>query len=350
MSKAKMKVLLVAAVLLAGAGSAQAQVKLLNVSYDPTRELYQDVNKAFAAQWKQKTGQSVDDQPVARRIGQAGPLDHRRPRGRRRDAGARLRHRRHRPELRPHQERLAEAAANNSAPYTSTIVFVVRKGNPRGIKRLGRSGQAGHQRRDAEPEDLGRGALELPGRVGLGAEAVRRRPGEGQGVHPDALQERAGARFGRARLDDHLRAARDRPRAPRLGERGVLPGRRDGEEQVRDRHARASASWPSRRSPWSTRTSTSTARARPPRRTSNSSTRPRARRSPPSITTARAIAAVAEDATNSLRQGHADHHRRRVRRLAEGAEGRISPTAGRSIRSTSRAHERGGAPRDGGRR
>src|SRR6187455_2722204 len=60
MSNAKMKVLLVAAVLLAGAGSAQAQVKLLNVSYDPTRELYQDVNKAFAAQWKQKTGQSVD--------------------------------------------------------------------------------------------------------------------------------------------------------------------------------------------------------------------------------------------------------------------------------------------------
>ena len=60
MSKAKMKVLLVAAVLLAGAGSAQAQVKLLNVSYDPTRELYQDVNKAFAAQWKQKTGQSVE--------------------------------------------------------------------------------------------------------------------------------------------------------------------------------------------------------------------------------------------------------------------------------------------------
>ena len=52
MSKAKMKVLLVAAVLLAGAGSAQAQVKLLNVSYDPTRELYQDVNEAFAEQWK----------------------------------------------------------------------------------------------------------------------------------------------------------------------------------------------------------------------------------------------------------------------------------------------------------
>ena len=52
--------MLVAAVLLAGRGTARAQVKLLNVSYDPTRELYQDVNKAFAAQWKQKTGQTVD--------------------------------------------------------------------------------------------------------------------------------------------------------------------------------------------------------------------------------------------------------------------------------------------------
>jgi len=38
---------------------ASAQIHLLNVSYDPTRELYQEFNKAFAADWKQKTGQSV---------------------------------------------------------------------------------------------------------------------------------------------------------------------------------------------------------------------------------------------------------------------------------------------------
>src|SRR5213076_3517774 len=43
----------------AAVGGAQAQVKLLNVSYDPTRELYQDVNQAFTRQWQQKTGQSV---------------------------------------------------------------------------------------------------------------------------------------------------------------------------------------------------------------------------------------------------------------------------------------------------
>ena len=41
-------------------GAAHAQLKLLNVSYDPTRELYQDVNKAFIPQWKAKTGQTVE--------------------------------------------------------------------------------------------------------------------------------------------------------------------------------------------------------------------------------------------------------------------------------------------------
>src|SRR5580693_5837287 len=53
-----------ALVLLQGCSStqpaAQAPVHLLNVSYDPTRELYQEFNKAFAADWRQKTGQTVE--------------------------------------------------------------------------------------------------------------------------------------------------------------------------------------------------------------------------------------------------------------------------------------------------
>ena len=53
---------------------------------------------AFAAYWKAKTGQDVTDQPVARRLGQAGPRGDRRARGRRGDAGAGLRHRRDRRE------------------------------------------------------------------------------------------------------------------------------------------------------------------------------------------------------------------------------------------------------------
>ena len=84
-----------AALLLGAPAAAQAQTTLLNVSYDPTRELYQEFNAAFAKHWKAKTGKDVIDQAVARRLRQAGPRRHRRPRSRRGDAGARLRRRCH---------------------------------------------------------------------------------------------------------------------------------------------------------------------------------------------------------------------------------------------------------------
>ena len=59
MSKLKLVTMVLAlAAMFSSAGRAEAQVKLLNVSYDPTRELYQDVNKAFAAQWKQRRGRT----------------------------------------------------------------------------------------------------------------------------------------------------------------------------------------------------------------------------------------------------------------------------------------------------
>ena len=117
-----------------GADAAQAQVTLLNVSYDPTRELYQEFNKAFAAQWKTKTGEtvaikqshggsgrqarSVIDGLEADVVTLALAYDI--------DAIA------ERGKLLPPdwQKRLPQ----NSTPYTSTIVFLVRKGNPKGIK------------------------------------------------------------------------------------------------------------------------------------------------------------------------------------------------------------------------
>jgi sulfate transport system substrate-binding protein len=112
----------------------QAQVKLLNVSYDPTRELYQDFNVAFAKYWQAKTGQAVSieqshggsskqaravidglqadivtlalayDIDALSQYGGLVPADW--------------------------QKRLPQ----NSTPYTSTIVFLVRKGNPKHIK------------------------------------------------------------------------------------------------------------------------------------------------------------------------------------------------------------------------
>ena len=115
-------------------GQAFGQVTLLNVSYDPTRELYDDFNKAFAADWKARTGEVISvkqshggsgkqarsvidgleadvttlalayDIDEISAIGKLIPADW--------------------------QKRLP----HNASPYTSTIVFLVRKGNPKAIK------------------------------------------------------------------------------------------------------------------------------------------------------------------------------------------------------------------------
>jgi sulfate transport system substrate-binding protein len=125
--------LLVAALCTAAAHAAPPPVKLLNVSYDPTRELYEAVNTAFAAQWKSKTGQELTVQQShggsgkqaraviegleADVVSLAIPQDL--------DAISRA------GLIKPGwRTRLPDSAS----PYTSTIVFVVRKGNPKGIR------------------------------------------------------------------------------------------------------------------------------------------------------------------------------------------------------------------------
>jgi sulfate/thiosulfate-binding protein len=123
---------LLLAVTLAAPAIAGA-VELLNVSYDPTRELYQDVNAAFAKQWKAKTGQTLTVQQShggsgkqARSVIDGLPAD-----------VVTL-------ALAWDIDAIANAGLlpknwqtrlpNNSSPYTSTIVFLVRKGNPKHIK------------------------------------------------------------------------------------------------------------------------------------------------------------------------------------------------------------------------
>ena len=118
---------------LAGWQAAHAQATLLNVSYDPTRELYQEYNAAFARYWKEKTGESVTirqshggSSAQARKVidgleadvvtlALAYDIDALADKG-----------------LVPAdwQSRLPK----NSSPYTSTLAFLVRKGNPKGIK------------------------------------------------------------------------------------------------------------------------------------------------------------------------------------------------------------------------
>ncbi len=121
------------------AGSAapepsKAAVTLLNVSYDPTRELYQDFNNVFAKYWKDKTGQDVQ---INQSHGGGGKQARAVLDGLEADVvtlalGYDVNILAEKGHLIPDnwQTRLP----SNSAPYTSTIVFVVRKGNPKHIK------------------------------------------------------------------------------------------------------------------------------------------------------------------------------------------------------------------------
>ena len=120
-------------VILAGSAAHAATVTLLNVSYDPTRELYEDYNKAFAAYWKTQTG---DDVKVNQSHGGSGKQARSVIDGLEADVVTLA--------LAYDVDALATQGGlipanwqrrlpNNSTPYTSTIVFLVRKGNPKGI-------------------------------------------------------------------------------------------------------------------------------------------------------------------------------------------------------------------------
>ena len=116
------------------AEAAKKSVELLNVSYDPTRELYEAYNKSFATYWKNKTGQEVT---VKQSHGGSGKQARAVIDGLGADVVTLA--------LAYDIDVITEKAklfapdwqkklANNSSPYTSTIVFLVRKGNPKGIK------------------------------------------------------------------------------------------------------------------------------------------------------------------------------------------------------------------------
>jgi len=130
-----LRTLIATSVLALAAGTAAAKdVTLLNVSYDPTREFYVDFNKAFAAHWKAKTGDNVI---VKQSHGGSGKQARSVIDGLDADIVTLA--------LAYDVDEIAAKAKlfpadwqkrlpHNSAPYTSTIVFLVRKGNPKGIK------------------------------------------------------------------------------------------------------------------------------------------------------------------------------------------------------------------------
>ncbi len=130
----------------AEAGAAQASAKpvtLLNVSYDPTRELYEDFDQHFAAYWKEKTGQTVT---IRQSHGGSGKQARSVIDGLQADVVTLA--------LAYDIDQIAEKAGllpadwqrrlpDNSAPYTSTMVLLVRKGNPKGIKDWGDLAKSG---------------------------------------------------------------------------------------------------------------------------------------------------------------------------------------------------------------
>jgi sulfate/thiosulfate transport system substrate-binding protein len=129
--KTLLKILIAAS--LAISASAK-EVKLLNVSYDPTRELYTEYNAAFAKYWQGKTGDAVT---VSQSHGGSGKQAQSVINGLEADVVTLA--------LAYDIDAISQQAKllpadwqkrlpNNSTPYTSTIVFLVRKGNPKGIK------------------------------------------------------------------------------------------------------------------------------------------------------------------------------------------------------------------------
>lgn len=114
-------------------GESAGKITLTNVSYDPTRELYESYNKVFQKYWKEKTGQDIE---ITHSHGGSGKQALEVANGLEadvvtlaleydvnavRDAGL-------------IEDGWVSEFANDSAPYTSTIVFLVRKGNPKNIK------------------------------------------------------------------------------------------------------------------------------------------------------------------------------------------------------------------------
>jgi sulfate/thiosulfate-binding protein len=128
----RMRMGLAAGLMLVGAAQA-ADVNLLNVSYDPTRELYAAINKAFATKFKAETGKTIE---IKQSHGGSGTQARSVMDGLQADVVTLA--------LAYDIDAIAargliaadwqKKLPNNAAPYTSTIVFLVRKGNPKGVR------------------------------------------------------------------------------------------------------------------------------------------------------------------------------------------------------------------------
>ena len=268
----------------AGEAAPPGSLELLNVSYDPTRELWRAINAEFIPAYEKEAGvklainqshggsstqaRAVIDGLDADVVTLALWSDT--------DAIAK------RGLINPGwKERAAQQLAALHVDHR------VRRpqGQSEGNQGLAGPGPARRGDRHAEPEDVRQRSVESLQRLGIGR-AARRVTRSGGGLRHQALQAGPGAGLWRARRDDHVRAEENRRRPPCLGERSA-PGGPGGRAASWTSSIRRSASAPSRTSPSSIRTSIG--RRRAPRRkpTSVSSTRSRRRRSSRSTSIAR---------------------------------------------------------------
>ncbi len=280
--------------------SVLADASLLNVSYDPTRELYQEFNAAFAKHWKTKTGETVTikqshggsgkqarsvidgleadvvtlalgyDVEALHQFGSLIPADW--------------------------QKRLAQ----NSSPYTSTIVFLVRKGNPKNIRDWNDLARPGVEVITPNPKTSGGARWNYLAAWGY----ALKQPGG----NDDTARELVNKIYENVKvLDTGVRGS-----LTTFAQRGIgdvliaweneayLATRELGPDNSRS-SLRRCPFLPNLRWPWWTGSWTSTARAKSRPRIWNISTRPKARTSSANITIVRAIQKRRPSTRGSLR-------------------------------------------------
>ena len=321
------KVLVAAGLLLAGLllmfsiqGRAQGgQVSLLNVSYDPTRELYQDFNQAFAKYWKAKTGQTVTvkqshggSSKQARAVidglqadvvtlALAYDID-----AISQNAG-----------LLPAdwQKRLPQ----NSTPYTSTIVFLVRKGNPKHIKDWDDLVKPGISVITPNPKTSGGARWNY---LAAWAYALKQPGGNEQ-----TAQEFVKRLYKNVPVLDSGRAARPQLSCSAKSATCSSPGKTRrfsrSRNSVRTRlrsSCRRKAFWPNRRCRSWTRSWTRKARGPWPRLISSICTPPEGQEIAAKNYYRPRLDSVAKKYASTFPKDKAGHHRRSFRWLAKGAE------------------------------
>ena len=193
-----------------------APIELLNVSYDPTRELYQQINAAFAGAGRRRpSSRSPSSKAMADRASRPARSSTAFPPTLSRSRSAY--------DIDEIAKRglISRQLAGAAAEQQHALLFDDRPPRPprqpEAHPGLGRPRPAGRQGHHPQPEDERRRALELSRCLGLCAEEIRL-AGKGEAVHGQAVPQRARARQRRARVDHDLRRARPGRRPHCLGE------------------------------------------------------------------------------------------------------------------------------------